>query len=36
MKEYFKIGTEKWKMTVKISILMGFGIGLLTGVKILL
>lgn len=36
MKEYFKIGTEEWKITVKWSLTIGLILGLISGLNILL
>jgi hypothetical protein len=34
MKEYFTVGSDKWKTTVKVCVLIGGIIGLISGAKI--
>lgn len=36
LKLYFKIGSPKWRITVKWCLIFGFVIGLLVGVKLIL
>lgn len=36
MKKYFVIGSDKWKVTVKWCIAIGFVLGIISGLSILL
>ncbi|SHG76542.1 hypothetical protein SAMN05216225_10595 [Ornithinibacillus halophilus] len=36
MKEYFLIGSEKWTVTVKWCLKIGFVLGLITGLSLLI
>jgi len=36
MKDYFVIGSEKWKNTVKFCVMLGSFIGLLVGAKMII